>query len=85
MPTLETFMIWSPTGFCAALSWSRVSCGKRGGFPAAGAFMVFSGRFLFARKIYMKCRSGDSRNASRNQRARPDKRNTKIRTSATAL
>src|SRR5271169_5409559 len=30
-------MICSPSGFCASLSWSMVSCGKRGSLPVAGA------------------------------------------------
>ena len=35
MPTLETFMTWSPSGFCASVSCSMVSCGKRGSLPEA--------------------------------------------------
>src|ERR1700738_4144946 len=30
-------MICSPSGLCASLSWSMVSCGKRGSLPVAGA------------------------------------------------
>ena len=37
MPTLDTFMICSPSGFCLASSWSMVSCGKRGSLLVAGA------------------------------------------------
>src|ERR1700681_1132336 len=29
-------MICSPSGLCASLSWSMVSCGKRGSLPVAG-------------------------------------------------
>src|SRR6516165_5898214 len=36
MPTLETFMICSPSGFCFSSSWSMVSCGKRGSLLVAG-------------------------------------------------
>jgi len=35
-PTLEIFVICSPSGLCASLSWSIVSCGKRGSLPVAG-------------------------------------------------
>ncbi|MGN8548441.1 hypothetical protein ACQPTN_28530 [Bradyrhizobium sp. 13971] len=37
MPTLDTFMICSPSGFCRSLSCSIVSCGKRGSLLVAGA------------------------------------------------
>jgi hypothetical protein len=37
MPTLDTFMICSPSGFCLASNWSMVSCGKRGSLLVAGA------------------------------------------------
>ena len=33
-PTLDTFMICSPSGFCWSFSCCIVSCGKRGGFDA---------------------------------------------------
>src|SRR6266404_5669820 len=33
-------MICSPSGFCASLSWSMVSCGNRGSLPVAGAVNI---------------------------------------------
>src|ERR1700730_2685707 len=36
MLTLDTFTIWSASGFCCSLSWSRTSCGKGGSLLEAG-------------------------------------------------